>query len=99
MRRRTTWSGRHCDHREHPWPEDGGVRAVMLNFRNWLIADSLGPCLDLILDRWKAHISSKEGEVTTDFDKLLDGSSPYSAHDKRLDEWWSNKSVSRKITV
>ena len=51
MRRRTTWSGRHCDHREHPWPEDGGVRAVMLNFRNWLIADSLGPCLDLILDR------------------------------------------------
>ena len=47
----------------------------------------------------EAGLSSEEGEVMSDLDKLVFGSSPYDAHDKRLDEWWSYKSVSRKITV
>ncbi len=45
----------------------------------------------------EAGLISKKGEVKNDFDKLLEGLSPYEAHDKRLDEWWSYKNASRKI--
>ncbi len=72
-----------------------------------VLGDAMKRDLGLTLDQRKedlahlqeAGIISEEGEVTSDFDKLLYGSSPYSDHDKRLDDWWSNKSVSRKITV
>ena len=62
---------------------------------------------ELTLDQRRAEIAhlqeagiiSEEGEVTSDFDKLVFGSSPYEAHNKRLDEWWSYISDLRKMDV